>query len=386
MKKAILYIFFLLLLFSQTNGFSASRKFALVIGNSAYKDVPLRSPVNDAIALSKTLEKLGFSVVKKTNITQREMEDAIRAFAERLHADDIALFYFSGHGVQVNGVNYLVPIGEDIRSADEVKYKTVEAEMIMSKLETAGSRLNIIILDACRNNPFKGFRSTSGGLAQMTAPAGTLIAYATSPGDVAYDGDETYSPYTTHLLKTMVIPGLDVEKVFKQVRIAVMKDTAQQQVPWESSSLTGDFYFTSPLPPTPTPKPKPITAEQPIKPMRLPTNRLPAVATPEIFRITKIILRDDAENILYPTKEGKYLVRVNKPVRIWIEVSSSSTRESIGITWTSGQGRLLPLIDSQTNTYIATQKGSDDIVVIVWDKETGQELKYTIAVEAVNRH
>ena len=165
-----------------------------------------------------------------------------------------------------------------------------------------------------------------------------------------------------------------------------MKDTAQQQVPWESSSLTGDFYFTPPMLPTPTPKPKPAIAAQPIKPMRLPTNLLPAEATPEIFRITKMILRDEAENILYPTKEGKYLVRVNKPVRIWIEVYSSSTRESIGITWTSGQGRLLPLIDSQTNTYIATQKGSDDIVVIVWDKETGQELRHTIAVEAVNRH
>ena len=192
------------------------------------------------------LKEFGFSVTKKTNVPQQEMEEAIRVFGKQLHAGDTALFYFSGHGVQVNGINYLLPIGILVDSEDEIKYKAVAAEMVLDKMEQAGSQLNIVILDACRNNPFQRFRSLSRGLAQMSSPAGTLIAYATAPGSVAYDGDERNSPYTKYLLQTIKTPGLEIEKVFKHVRIAVMAETENKQVPWESSSLTGDFYFTSP--------------------------------------------------------------------------------------------------------------------------------------------
>jgi len=173
------------------------------------------------------------------------MENAIRDFGKRLQSGDTALFYFSGHGIQVDGMNYLLPIGTKIDSVDEIKYKAVNANMVLDKLEQAGSQVNIIILDVCRNNPFARFRSLQRGLALMASPSGTLIAYATSPGNVAYDGDERNSPYTQHLLNVMKTPGLKLEEVFKQVRVSVMAETDNKQVPWESSSLTGDFYFAS---------------------------------------------------------------------------------------------------------------------------------------------
>ena len=244
MKTKIGAILVMLLLVAlQTPGWGAPNKSALVIGNGAYQDIPLRNPVNDAQAMAAALEKLGFRVTQKTNVTQPDMENAIREFGQTLKKEDVALFYFSGHGVQVNGINYLLPIGADIRSEDEVKYKAVDAGMVLDKLEAAGNQLNIVILDACRNNPYKGARSMSRGLAVMSAPPGALIAYATAPGTTAADGEGDNSPYTKHLLAAMNAPGLKIEEVFKKVRVGVMADTANQQVPWEASSLTGDFYF-----------------------------------------------------------------------------------------------------------------------------------------------
>ena len=243
MKTTFFWMLTFLLLVLQTPGWGASNKSALVIGNGAYRDIPLRNPVNDAQAIAAALEKLGFRVTQKTNVTQPDMENAIREFGQALKKEDVALFYFSGHGIQVNGVNYLIPIGADIRSEDEVKYKAVDAGMVLDKLETAGNQLNIVILDACRNNPYKGARSMSRGLAVMSAPPGALLAYATAPGSTAADGEGENSPYTKHLLEMMNAPGLKIEEVFKKVRVAVMADTENQQVPWEASSLTGDFYF-----------------------------------------------------------------------------------------------------------------------------------------------
>ena len=229
---------------SVSAGISRAERLALIIGNNAYEDSPLTNPVNDANDMAAALEGLGFSVNTKTNITQQEMEDAIRDFAGSLSASDTALFYFSGHGAQVDGINYLVPVGTRIVTEQDIKYKSVAAELVLDYLEQAGSKLNIVILDACRDNPFKGFRSTRGGLAMMTSPTGTLIGYATAPGTVAYDGSGENSPYTKHLLQAMSTPGLRIEDVFKQARIGVMVETGNKQVPWESSSLIGDFYFT----------------------------------------------------------------------------------------------------------------------------------------------
>ncbi|MDM8556923.1 caspase family protein [Desulfococcaceae bacterium HSG7] len=242
--KYIAIILISLLFFSVINSHSASNKVALVIGNGDYKEIPLRNPARDANDMASALRKLGFSVIIKTNATQNEMEDAIRGFGKRLSIESIGLFYYSGHGLQTKGINYLIPIGAKIYSDDEIKYKAVEAGMVLDKMENAGSRTNIVILDACRSNPFKSFRSIKRGLAPMMAPRGTFIAYATAPGTVAFDGTEKNSPYTKHLLKMIRNPNFAIEKVFKQVRVAVMSETNNRQVPWEASSLTGDdFYF-----------------------------------------------------------------------------------------------------------------------------------------------
>ena len=214
-----------------------------MIGNHAYIDTPLRCPGNDAADVAAALEEVGFQVTLKTNLTQGELETAIRQFGQTVRKGDVALFYFSGHRAQVRGVNYLIPVQMEAHDEDEIKYKAVAAEMVLDNLDRAGSSVNIVILDACRNNPFKRFRAVADGLASMSAPQGTLIAYATAPGSVARDGDGRNSPYTKHLVQSVKIPGLDVEKVFKRVRVGVLAETKNQQVPWESSSLVGEFLF-----------------------------------------------------------------------------------------------------------------------------------------------
>jgi uncharacterized caspase-like protein len=154
------------------------------------------------------------------------------------------VLYFAGHGIQVKGRNFLIPVDAAIEREDEVAYKGVDAGLVLDKLESARNPLNIVILDACRNNPFaRGARSAAVGLAQMEAPVGTLIAFATAPGAVASDGDGKNGVYTQHLLQHIVQPGLKVEDVFKRVRFGVRRDTSGKQIPWENTSLEGDFYF-----------------------------------------------------------------------------------------------------------------------------------------------
>jgi len=222
------------------------KRIALVIGNGAYKSAPLRNPVNDAGDIADVLEKLGFSVALKTDADQRSMERAIRDFGKKLRTGGVGLFYYAGHGIQVKGRNYLIPIGAAIESESDVKYESVDAGRVLGKMEDAGNSLNVIILDACRNNPFgRSFRSSDKGLAKMDAPTGSILAYATAPGSVASDGPGRNGLYTSALLKHMMTAGLTIEKMFKQVRIDVVGDSGKKQVPWESSSLTGDFYFNA---------------------------------------------------------------------------------------------------------------------------------------------
>ena len=217
---------------------------ALVIGNSNYKSAPLRNPVNDARAIADKLQGLGFKVTLKLDQNQRSMAEAIRVFGNQLKAGGAGLFYYAGHGMQVRGRNFLIPVDADIQNEDEVPYRSVDANEVLSKMETAKNRLNLMILDACRNNPFsRKFRSSSQGLAQMDAPSGTLVAFATAPGSVASDGTGKNGIYTQHLLASLGQPGVPVEQLFKRVRVGVMKDTRNAQVPWEASSLVGDFYF-----------------------------------------------------------------------------------------------------------------------------------------------
>lgn len=213
-----------------------------MIGNSAYKSAPLKNPVNDARDMAAALRKLGFEVIEKTNVTQKEMNRAIVEFGEKLRADTVALFFYAGHGMQVRGRNYLVPVDAEIRSEASVRVETVDVDGVLDQLTV--SSLNIVILDACRNNPFeRRFRSTGGGLAQMDAPKGSLIAYATAPGKTAADGDSRNGLYTQELLRHIQTPGLPLETVFKRVRIGVMATSGDVQTPWETSSLVGEFFF-----------------------------------------------------------------------------------------------------------------------------------------------
>ncbi len=220
------------------------RRVALVIGNGAYKDAPLRNPVHDARDMSRELKKLGFEVILRENASLRQMEDALDQFWASIRQGGTGLFFFAGHGLQVKGVNYLVPVDARILVEQDVRSSCLDANKVLGRMENAGNGLNIILLDACRNNPFtRSWRSADSGLAKMDAPTGTIIGYATAPDSVAADGDGKNGVYTKHLLDQMAVPGLGIETMLKRVRVGVLQDTGHKQTPWESSSLTGDFYF-----------------------------------------------------------------------------------------------------------------------------------------------
>jgi hypothetical protein len=215
---------------------------ALVIGNSTYREVPLRNPVNDVRAMAKTLRELGFTVLAHENANKRTMEAAIIEFGRRLADGGVGFFYYAGHGLQVRGRNYLVPIDAEIESEAVTRIAAVDVDLLLEQLAEAKNRVNIVILDACRNNPFeRRLRGASRGLAAVDAARGTLVAYATAPGSVAADGAGTNGLYTEELLQALRVPGLKVEEVFKRVRIGVAERSKGAQTPWESSSLTGDL-------------------------------------------------------------------------------------------------------------------------------------------------
>lgn len=226
-----------------TNLARGSTRTALIIGNANYSTSPLRNPANDAQLIGETLAQLGFDVTVKTDLRQADMKLAIRDFGRRLRSDNgVGLFYFAGHALQVNGENYLVPVDALLERESDVDIETVRVNEVLAKMD--GNPMNIVILDACRNNPFaRSFRSQSGGLAFMDAPSGTLVAYATAPGSVAADGDGENGVYTKHLVKAIKTDGLRIEDIFKRTRVGVQNETNNDQRPWESSSLTGDFYF-----------------------------------------------------------------------------------------------------------------------------------------------
>ena len=229
----------------------AAERVALVIGNTAYHDSPLRNPINDARAMNLALTHLGFDVVLLTDGDQRAMQRAIGQFGRKLRGAKEALIYYSGHGIQAGGINYMVPIGAELESEADMPLELVSVDAVMTQLVQAGTNVNILILDACRNNPFergmhRAVGGGGGGLAGIAAPKGTVIAYATAPGTTAADGTGDNSPYTTALLRALSKPGKKVEEVFKDTRIELAHVTENKQISWESSSLVGDFYFSAP--------------------------------------------------------------------------------------------------------------------------------------------
>jgi hypothetical protein len=247
---------------------SVQQRVALVIGNGAYSIKPLRNPPNDATAVSNELRQLGFSVTAGLNQSQSEMEQMIREFGDRLRSTcGVGLFYYAGHGVQIAGRNYLIPVNADIQNEADYKYKTVDLNWALDQMYSEQNPLNIVILDACRSDPFpRSHRSDQGGLAQVSAPTGTLIAYATAPDSTASDGDGANSPYTQELIKQMRVPGVLVETMLRHVAEQVSARTGGKQEPWFNANIKGDFYFNSGTGPTATTKKD--------------TNPRPSVSTP----------------------------------------------------------------------------------------------------------
>lgn len=225
-----------------------SPRVALVIGNSNYLHTgKLANPVNDASIVAASLRKVGFTVIEHHDLPFQPMRRALRDFTDRLQSagpDAVGFLYYAGHGVQVDGANYILPVNAEVTRESDVAIEAITASSIMSGLKEAGNRLNIVILDACRNNPFRSsFRSATRGLARVDAPTGSFVGFSTAPGDVAADGNTDNSPYAAALSLAIVEPGLKLEDVFKRVRQHVFTATDQRQVPWESSSVFGDFYF-----------------------------------------------------------------------------------------------------------------------------------------------
>ncbi|MEW6263625.1 MAG: caspase family protein [Thermodesulfobacteriota bacterium] len=226
------------------------RRVALVIGNGAYKEVPLYNPPNDAADMSAKLRQLGFRVESLTNADQRRMEEAVVNFSRSLGPKDVGLFYFAGHGIQAQGVNFLIPVAAEIWAESDLKYKAVNANWVLDQMNQARNSLNILILDACRDNPLgRGFKRSSGqaGLAPVVVDqtgTGTFIAFATAPGQTAEDGTGRNGTFTKHLLGNLGSSGLTLEQVFKQTRAGVLRETGGRQMPWDTTSVIGEFYFT----------------------------------------------------------------------------------------------------------------------------------------------
>jgi hypothetical protein len=220
---------------------------ALVIGNSSYGFGPLKNPANDAKAIGEELRRTGFQVVTGLDLPRKEMLEAIRAYGDWLTKEKaVGVFYFAGHGVQLAWRNYLLPTDAEVGRLEDIQAKCVDVNTVIEGIGKAANPMNVIILDACRENPFQGVKLEQKGLSQLDAPPGTLLAYATAPGNLASDGDGANGLYTEQLLREIKVPEAKIEDVFKRVRLAVRRKSNGQQVPWESTSLEDDFWFIPP--------------------------------------------------------------------------------------------------------------------------------------------
>ena len=222
------------------------QRLALVIGNAAYRDAPLDNPVNDARLIARSLEQAGFKVTLREDLPRADMLRAMQQFGDQLGPQSVAVLYYAGHGVQLRDRNFLIPVDAEIRAEDDVVLHGVDVNYMLDRMGKARSRVNVVILDACRDNPAaKRAGQLARGLAQMDAPIGTFLAYATAPGKGAPDnaGGGSNSVYSASLARHMLARGVAIEIMFKRVREDVVRQTQQQQVPWEHSSLTGEFSF-----------------------------------------------------------------------------------------------------------------------------------------------
>jgi formylglycine-generating enzyme required for sulfatase activity len=304
------------------------QRVALIIGNGAYTHAPaLKNPRNDASLVAATLRKLGFKVTTGTDKSQREMKKLIREFGEQLRGGGIVgLFYFAGHGVQARGHNYLIPVDAEIQSEADIEDVAVDVNYVLNVMDGAQNGLNIVILDACRNNPFpRSFRSAQEGLAQVKAPTGTMIAYATAPDSVAADGAGANSPYTEELARQMQTPGVFLETMFRRVAEQVSLRSGGRQEPWFSANVKGDFFFNE--------SPTNLSLSKPLA-------RIDAVAVEREYWET-IRSSTDPQNYLeylqaYPT--GAYAAVARAKIRQLEAAKNSKTAVSVPTSFTSRQG------------------------------------------------
>jgi formylglycine-generating enzyme required for sulfatase activity len=354
MKKKVIFVILLAFIFNHSLA-SASNRVALVIGNGSYQSAPLKNPVNDARDIARALKKLGFDVIEKTNVNKQELELAIEIFYNRLRSSKTGLFYYAGHGLQIRGQNYLIPTGIDINSESDVRYKAVDAGWILGKMEDAGNDLNLVILDACRDNPFaRSFRNQTKGLAKMDAPKGSIIAYSTSPSELAMDGEGRNSPYTKAILTHINKSKQPVELFFKSVRKSVDEITSGKQTPWESTSLLGEFYFN------PEQGKKESTAEPLllVESQRSDKSSLFVNTTPEDakIRILNIKPKFFQGMELLP---GKYYIEVSNKEHVtskqWISINQGE-QKTIDVVLNPLQEEQKPV---DTNQRLSTQKGTE---------------------------
>ncbi len=338
------------------------KRIALVIGNGAYqKAKPLLNPANDAADMAQTLKDLGFEVLSGVNQNKRQMETLIREFGAKLASGGTGLFYYAGHGIQVGGENYIVPIDADIPDEDEVAYLAVPISLVLTKMTTAKNDLNIVILDACRNNPFarswRSFRDSSNndGLAKISPPTGTLVLYATEPGKVASDGAGRNGLFTEALLKQMKKPNLEYDQMVKALSTDVWQKSNKQQLPWKEGNSLQDFYFVKADAKISTTKTQPANETEPTplpmpKPTPLPTPTPVSVAqnidAEEIYwqEISNRDTRSGYELYLAEYQNGRYAVQANNKIKQfkqdelqkqkdierskWREAQNQNTRES----------------------------------------------------------
>ncbi len=217
---------------------------ALVMGNSAYKTAPLRNPNNDAKDMAVKLKSMGFTVIERSNLTVKQIGSTLREFRSKLSPGSVALVYYAGHGLQIKGENYFPTVDAEIAGEEDVTNQSLAMKQIMDVLEDAKTRLNLVFLDACRNNPYqRSFRSSSDGLSKVNAPSGTLISFATRPGSVAADGSGRNGLYTGALLEAMDSRSDQIEQVLKRVVTRVKTISKNQQEPWMEGSIDGEFCF-----------------------------------------------------------------------------------------------------------------------------------------------
>src|SRR5919109_632121 len=248
--------------------FASEPRVALVIGNSEYGRAigKLRNPANDARLMAETLKGLGFAVDLVLDADQKTMKRAVKNFGAKLRAagsEATGLFYYAGHGVQVEGTNFLLPVGAEIEVEADVEIESIAADDVVTQMQSAGVAVNLVFLDACRNNPLaRTNRSATRGLARLDAPRGSFVGYSTAPGDVAADGDGANSPYALALVDELKTPGISIEEAHRNVRAKVLAESGNKQTPWDSSSLTGPVVLAAKIE-TPAPQPVAQPAPQP---------------------------------------------------------------------------------------------------------------------------